>query len=32
MRFFVSELIREQILLQYKKEITYSVEVVVDSY
>ena len=32
MRFFVSELIREQILLQYKKEIPYSVEVVVDSY
>lgn len=32
MRFFVSELIREQILLQYKREIPYSVEVVVDSY
>ena len=32
MRFFVSEQIREQILLQYKKEIPYSVEVVVDSY
>ena len=32
MRFFVSELIREQILLQYKKEIPYSVEVVIDSY
>ena len=32
MRFFVSELIREQILLQYKKEIPYGVEVVVDSY
>lgn len=32
MRFFVSELIREQILLQYQKEIPYSVEVVVDSY
>ena len=32
MRFFVSELIREQILLQYKKEIPYSVEVVVESY
>ncbi len=31
-RFFVSELIREQILLQYKKEIPYSVEVVIDSY
>ena len=29
---FVSELIREQILLQYKKEIPYSVEVVVESY
>ena len=32
MRFFVSVLIREQILLQYKKEIPYSVEVVVESY
>ena len=32
MRFFVSELIREQILLQYKKEIPYSVEVIVESY
>lgn len=32
MRFFVSELIREQILLQYKKEIPYSVEIVVESY
>lgn len=32
MRFFVAELIREQILLQYKKEIPYSVEVVVESY
>ncbi len=32
MRFFVSKLIREQILLQYKKEIPYSVEVVVESY
>ena len=32
MRIFVSELIREQILLQYKKEIPYSVEVVVESY
>ena len=32
MRFFVSELIREQILMQYKKEIPYSVEVVVESY
>lgn len=31
-RFFVSELIREQILMQYKKEIPYSVEVVVESY
>ncbi len=31
-RFFVSELIREQILLQYKKEIPYSVEVVIDSF
>ena len=32
MRFFVSELIREQILLQYKKEIPYSVEVVVERF
>jgi len=32
MRFFVSEIIREKILLQYKKEIPYSVEVVVESF
>lgn len=31
-RFFISEIIREKILLLYKKEIPYSVEVVVDSY
>ena len=31
-RFFVSEVIREKILLHYKKEIPYSVEVVVDSF
>lgn len=32
MRFFVSEIIREKILLHYNKEIPYSVEVVVNSY
>lgn len=32
MRFFVSEIIREKILLNYKKEIPYSAEVVVDAY
>lgn len=32
MRFFVSEIIREKILLYYDKEIPYSVEVLVDSY
>ena len=32
MRFFVAEIIREKILLNYKKEIPYSVEVVVDQY
>lgn len=32
MRFFVSEIIREKILFHYKKEIPYSVEVIVDSY
>ncbi len=32
MRFFVSEIIREKILVSYQKEIPYSVEVVVDSY
>ena len=31
-RFFVSEMIREKILLHYKKEIPYSVEVVVDAF
>lgn len=32
MRFFISEIIREKILLQYKKEIPYSCEVIVQSY
>lgn len=32
MRFFVQEIIREKILLHYKKEIPYSVEVVVEEY
>ena len=32
MRFFVSEMIREKILLHYKQEIPYSVEVVVEEY
>ncbi|MCD4683183.1 MAG: GTPase Era [Bacteroidales bacterium] len=32
MRFFISEIIREKILLHYKQEIPYSVEVVVESY
>lgn len=31
-RFFVSEIIREKILLNYSKEIPYSVEVVTESY
>ena len=31
-RFFVSEIIREKILLYYKQEIPYSVEVVVEDY
>lgn len=31
-RFFVSEIIREKILLNYKKEIPYSVEVVVNAF
>ena len=31
-RFFVSEIIREKILLNYKQEIPYSVEVVVESF
>ncbi len=32
MRFFVSEIIREKILLYYKQEIPYSTEVVIDEY
>lgn len=32
MRFFVSEIIREKILMHYKQEIPYSVEIVVESY
>ena len=32
MRFFVSEIIREKILLQFKKEIPYSVEIVIEGY
>lgn len=32
LRFFASEIIREKILLNYDKEIPYSVEVVIDSY
>jgi GTP-binding protein Era len=32
MRFFVSEIIREKILLFFKKEVPYSVEVAVESY
>lgn len=31
-RFFVTEMIREQILLQYREEIPYSVEVVIEEY
>jgi GTP-binding protein Era len=31
-RFFVSEMIREKILLNYKKEIPYSVEVIIDQF
>lgn len=31
-RFFVSEIIREKILLNYKKEIPYSVEVIVNNF
>ncbi|HYG51280.1 MAG TPA: GTPase Era [Flavobacteriales bacterium] len=31
-RFFVAEIIREKILLNYEKEIPYSCEVVIDSY
>jgi GTP-binding protein Era len=32
MRFFVSEIIREKIFLNYHKEVPYSTEVIVDSY
>ena len=32
MRFFVSEIIREKILLNYKKEIPYSVEIIVEEF
>ncbi len=32
MRFFIAEIIREKILLNYKQEIPYSVEVAVDAY
>lgn len=32
MRFFISEIIREKILLNYKKEIPYSSEVAIDQY
>ncbi len=32
MRFFVSEIVREKVLLNYQKEIPYSVEIVVDEY
>lgn len=32
MRFFISEIIREKILMNYDKEIPYSVEVAVESY
>ncbi len=32
MRFFVSEIIREKIFVNYKKEVPYSTEVAVDSY
>jgi GTP-binding protein Era len=31
-RFFVSEIIREKVLLLYRKEVPYSVEVIVDSF
>jgi hypothetical protein len=31
-RFFVSEIVREQILLNYKKEVPYSVEVDVEEF
>ena len=32
MRFFISEIIREKILMQYQKEVPYSCEVVVEEY
>ena len=32
MRFFAAEIIREKILLNYSKEIPYSVEVVIEKY
>jgi GTP-binding protein Era len=32
MRFFVSEIIREKILMNYRREIPYEVEVAIDSY
>ncbi|MCK5847122.1 MAG: GTPase Era [Bacteroidales bacterium] len=32
MRFFIQELIREQVLIQYKKELPYSTEIVVEEY
>ncbi|MCF8298585.1 MAG: GTPase Era, partial [Saprospiraceae bacterium] len=32
MRFFVSEIVREKVLLNYQKEIPYSVEIVVNEY
>lgn len=31
-RFFVSEIIREKVLLQYKKELPYSVEILIESF
>jgi GTP-binding protein Era len=32
MRFFVAEIIREKVLLNFKQEVPYSVEVVVEEY
>ena len=32
LRFFISEIIREKIFLQYKKEIPYATQVVVEEY
>lgn len=32
MRFFVAEMIREKILLQFQKEVPYSTEVIIDEY